>query len=96
MPVPTVKALADENVLAAPACSVPAVMLVTPEYVLRPDSFNVPAPTLARPPAPDRTPLQVAPRPFVSIVDTPPVNVAFTLVTSADSMTLIVPPPRLN
>ena len=41
-------------------------------------------------------PLQVAPKPLVSIVETPDANVAFTVVASADSITLIVPPPRLN
>jgi hypothetical protein len=33
---------------------------------------------------------------LVSIVETPDASVAFTVVTSADSITLIVPPPRLN
>src|SRR5262249_62268869 len=49
---PTVKALAAEKVLAAPACSVPAVTVVAPELVLAPDTFNVPVPILASPPVP--------------------------------------------
>src|SRR5262249_44698856 len=60
-----------------------------------PDSWSVPAPAFAIPPVPERTPLNVAPKPLVSIVETP-LKLAFTLVTSAVSITLIVPPPRLN
>src|SRR5258705_1365098 len=48
-PSATVKALADANALAAPACSVPPLTIVAPEYVLMPESVISPAFTWTAP-----------------------------------------------
>src|SRR5262245_34368405 len=70
-PAATVKALADENALAAPARSVPALTSVLPEYVLEPERVRTPAPAFVRPPAPLIAPDSVALLPLVSMAPPP-------------------------